>query len=285
VIERRTLPIADAPLLDRPARRTLVIRNGLTAALALLFASAVVVADRGRSGTAAPAAAAAGRTTEVVLDVSGSVGGSSYAATEAALRRLSRSPGRIGLIVFSDSAEEALPPGTPPAELASLLRFYTPVQPPQSSESLRPPTRYATNPWYPSFSGGTRMSAGLAAARRALRRDRVHGQVLLISDLGDAPSDRGALKRELVAYASGGLELRVLALPTAYGSDVKRFRQLLGAQAVRTSVPPPPPAAPRGGSRRESFPLALALLAVLIAGALAANELLAVSLRWREELT
>lgn len=284
MIARRALPIADAPLLEGPARRTRLTRNALTLALALLVGAAVVIAAHGRTGTAAPPAESGGSTTEIVLDVSGSVGGSSYTATATALRRLARSPGRVGLIMFSDSAEEALPPGTRPAELAPLLRFYTPLRPPAASNETLPPSRFAPNPWYPSFSGGTKMSAGLAVARLALQRDHVHGRILLISDLGDAPADRNALKTELVALARAGIDLRVLALPSSYDADLKRFQRLLGAEAVQRSVAPPPPAR-RQDVQRASFPLALVLTAGLIAVALAANELLGVSLRWRREET
>lgn len=283
MIARRSLPIADAPLLDGAARRTRLTRNVLTLALALLVGAAVFIAAHGRSGTLAPPAESGGKVTEVVLDVSGSVGGSSYAATATALRRLARSPGRVGLILFSDSAEEALPPGTRPVELTPLLRFYTPVGPAASAGTL-PPTRFSTNPWYPSFSGGTKMSAGLGAARRALRRDHVRGRILLISDLGDASADRNALQKELVAIARAGIELRVLALPSSYESDVVRFQRLLGAQAVERFVAAPPPVREHE-TRSAGFPLALVVTAGLIAAALAANELLGVSLRRRRERT
>jgi hypothetical protein len=107
--------------------------------------------------------------------------------------------------------------------------------------------------------------------------------VLLVSDLADAPSDVPALKKELVTAAREGIELRVLALPSAYPTDVVRFRRLLGAQAIQRSVPAPPAQPHLDDSQRAGFPLALAIAAALVAGVLAANELVGVSLRWRRE--
>jgi hypothetical protein len=66
------------------------------------------------------------------------------------------------------------------------------------------------SPWYASFSGGTRISAGLAAARKALIRDHVRARIVLISDLGDASDDLSRMKRELVGLEHAGIELRVM---------------------------------------------------------------------------
>lgn len=279
MIDRRGLPIADAPLLGEPARRERLLRTGLTGTLALLLAAAIVLAARARDSVLA-APAPAGRVTEVVLDVSGSVGGSSYGVVADALERLGHGHRPVGLVLFSDSAEEALPPGTPPAQLLSFVRLFSPLQRALPSETANRPPRYEPNPWYPSFSGGTRISAGLAAAREALMRDGVRGDILLITDLGDAPDDRNATRRELVSLARAGIDMHVLALPNAYRSDLNRFGKLVGPGAMRAELPraPAAQAAARGGS---SFPVWLAIAAALLALALAANERFGVSLRWR----
>ena len=273
------LPIADAPLLGRAARRQRLVRAALTGALALLIAIAVVLAARARSGGVAVASAAGGATTEIVLDVSGSVNDSAYASARRALQQLGRSRVRVGLILFSDSAVETLPPGSPASHLVPFARAIAAVGRPQRSEIVYRPPDVAPNPWYPSFSGGTRMSAGLAAAREALARDGARGSVLLISDLGDAPDDRGQLRRELITLARTGVELRVLALPNALARDRTWFAKLEGPAALRPDLPAI--AAPRPRSHRSSVPLALAMISGLLALGLAANELFATSLRWR----
>src|SRR5204863_428213 len=89
-----------------------LLAAGILAALAILLAAAIGLAGRSKAATRAPVAATGGSTTEVVLDVSGSVGDTTYAFTESTLTALARS-GNVGLVVFSDTAEEALPPGTP----------------------------------------------------------------------------------------------------------------------------------------------------------------------------
>jgi hypothetical protein len=270
------LQIADAWALGRAARRARLLRVLLVCALAALVAAAVVLATH----SSAPAAAAAptgGRVTEVVLDVSGSVGNRTFGFTERALRRLSRG-GPIGLIVFSDSAEEALPPGTPAVELRPLLRLFRPAQPPADGFAYAS-SRYPTSPWYVSFSGGTRISAGLAAAREALTRNHVRGRIVLISDLGDAADDLAKMKRELVALEQAGIELRVMPLPTTFARDLKRFHRLEGPKVAQVDVAAPPRARQAAGI---AVPASLAALAVLVALALAANELYGVSLRWQE---
>ena len=189
----RGLPIADAPLLWPAARRAQILRAAITLALAALVGAAVVLAPRGGGSPTLPSSG--GSTTEIVLDVSGSVGQSSFAVAGKALQRLSRTTGRVGLVLFSDSALETLPPGSPPAELQPFARVFTAHPRSRTGQVGLPRERYEPSPWYPSFSGGTRMSVGLAAAARALQRDRVSGHILLLSDLGDAPDDRGSLRR------------------------------------------------------------------------------------------
>jgi hypothetical protein len=275
---RRGLQIADAPALARGARRAGRLRVILVAVLVAVVGPAVALAARNTGAPAAVGAAPAGPVTEIVLDVSGSVGDRTFGFTERALRRLSRG-GPIGLVVFSDSAQEALPPGTPAVELEPLLRLFRPW--PDAPAGPSPPvtTRYAMSPWYASFSGGTRISAGLSAAREALDRDHVRGRIVLISDLSDASDDLPQMKRELVRIEQAGIEFRVLPLPNTFAPDLSRFRRLGGPEVARrvdiTSRPQRAQAA-------IAVPAALAALAALLAVALAANELYGVSLRWRE---
>jgi hypothetical protein len=210
--------------------------------------------------------------------VSGSVGASASDFAGRALSRIGRSGGRVGLVLFSDSVEEALPPGTPAAQLLPFARSFTPPRKRGVPLAYRPLSD--ANPWHPSFSGGTRISSGLAAAGAALRRERLHGTALLISDLGDAPSDLRRLREVLVRLDGMGIGLKILPLPNALSIDVRWFRRLTGPEGFADPLPAAVrPAAFQRGS--AAFPLALAGAAVLLALVLAANELAARPLRWR----
>jgi hypothetical protein len=134
-------------------------------------------------------------------------------------------------------------------------------------------------PWYASFSGGTRISTGIVAAHEAMRRDHVHGRIVLISDLGDAADDLPTLRRELVRLAQDGIDLKVMPLPNTFDRDLRRFHRLEGPRV--TDVPLPPRVAQHEAAR-ATVPIALAAVGVLLALALAANELFGVSLRGRE---
>jgi hypothetical protein len=273
----RTIPIADAALLGRAALREQRVRVALALAALLLIAAAILLAARA-PGPAPAAAGSGGRpVTEVVLDVSGSVGESASDFAGRVLARIGHGGGRVGLVLFSDSAEEALPPGTPATQLLPFARSFTP--PKKRGEPLAYRQLSETNPWHPSFSGGTRISAGLATAGAALRRERMHGTALLISDLGDAPSDLRKLREELLRLDRTGTGLKILPLPNAFSIDVKWFRRLAGPEGFAHPLPAAVRPAPvkRGPA---AFPLALAGVAVLLALVLAAHELAARPLRW-----
>jgi len=278
------LPLADARALAGAARRTSGVRLALAAVLAGLLAAAVATSSG--SAVPRPLATADGTNTEIVLDVSGSISGMTLPPVGRALRAIARSAGRtgtVGLIVFSDSAEEALPPGTPARELKPFVRFFTPIG---SSASDPAGPQLPPNPWANAFSDGTKISAGLAAARRALNRDHLGGEIVLISDLVDDMLDLTAVRSELVRdLRNPKLSIRVVSLPTGiFGSDTSDqalYRSLLGPGAVASTypVPPTPRAAGTAGAR---FPGVLVGLTLLAAVALAGFELVAVTLRWRE---
>lgn len=271
------LPVADAPHLRRGARRERTLRAGLTAAMVLLVATAAAVASRDRVPGAA-AAAPGGRSTEVVLDVSGSVGTSSSRVAGQALARLGRSRGRVGLVLFSDAGEEALPPGMPAAQLLPFARALTPPRKhgPVNLSDRRPAG--AANPWHPTFSGGTTISIGLHRAREALEHSGGGGSVLLISDLGDASNDLTAVRRELVALDRDRVDVKILALPNALSSDVAWFRRVEGGGSVVRKVRPAPDR--RLAAAAVGFPVAAAGIASLLALVLAIDALASRSLRW-----
>ena len=262
------LDLADAPALARATKRTRAMRTVLALALAGLVAGAALTAAKG--GTP-PAKAALGgkKNIEIALDLSGSVTSDTGGAVGDALKALQRQArgGTVGLILFSDSAEETLPPGSSPAELASFIRYFS------------DPHRPIKNPWSNGFSAGTAISRGVDAAREALKRDHLGGRVVIVSDLGDAYTDREALVSSLRALkAMPGVAGSVLPLPAADTSVLILVRKILGSHVV---LQVPPHTGQAESVRAPAFPLTLVTLAALAALALAANELLAVSFRWR----
>jgi hypothetical protein len=279
------LPLADARELAGPARRTAAVRLALATILIGLLAFAV--ATSGGSAGVHPTASTSGSNTEIVLDVSGSISGLTLPPVGRALRAILRSSGRngtVGIVLFSDTAVEALPPGTPARELKPFVHFFTPIG--KTARDATAP-QLPPNPWALAFSDGTKISTGLATARRALERDHMGGKIVLISDLVDDTLDKAALRTELVReLRNPKLSVQVVTLPTGiFGSDdsdSQLYRSLLGRHAVGSTYPVPP--TPRAaGAAAARFPGGLVGLTLVAAVALAAFELGAVTLRWRED--
>jgi len=282
---RGTLPLGDAPLLARAARRTAAVRVGLALGLAGALAAAGLSLPGGGARAASTDGAAAH--TIVVLDLSGSISGDAYRRVGTLLGSLARSPAdshRVGLVLFSDLAQEALPPETKPVELLGYARFFVPKPPepgiPRAERALVNP--YPDNPWMTTFSRGTRISSGLALARRMIVRDGLRSaRVLLVSDLFDSPEDLGQLRTELLAYVRlPHVELRVLPLPPFSTQTMSAVRRYLGERDVTVT----PVALPRleNAGPGAAFPLEFVSLVGVLALALAANELLGATFRWRE---
>jgi hypothetical protein len=281
---RGTLPLGDAPLLARAARRTAAVRVALAVLLAAALAAAgLAVADGGARAASADAVAAH---TIVVLDLSGSISGDAYRRVGTLLSSLAASPPaahRIGLVLFSDLAQEALPPETKPFELRAYARYFEPKPQhgsPKETQALINP--YPDNPWMTTFSRGTRISTGLALARRMIVRDGLRSaRVLLVSDLFDAATDGRALRTQLLAFARlPRVELRVLPLPPFSTDTMTMFQRLLGERHV--AVAPVASAPVAEAVPRARFPLTFVALVGALALALAANELLGATFRWRE---
>jgi len=279
------LPLADARELSGAARRTAGLRLALAAFLSGLVAFAV--ATSGGSVSPHPLGSSATGNTEIVLDVSGSVSGLTLPPVGRTMRAIMRdagATGTVGLVVFSDSAAEELPPGTPAKELKPFIHFFTPIG--GSTRDTAAP-QLPTNPWTVTFSDGTKISAGLAAARRALVRDHMGGRIVLISDLVDDMRDVPAARSELVRdLRNPKVSVQVVPLPTGiFGSDDSdsaMYRSLLGKDAVsRTYRQPPAPKV--AGATGARFPGGLVGITLLAAAALAVFELVAITLRWRED--
>ncbi len=202
-----------------------------------------------------------GSTAIVVLDLSASVSQDTYARIGATISDLASTNGRYGLVIFSGSAYEALPPGTPAAELKPLVRYFT--LPPQTTPGFIPV--FPPNPWARTFSAGTSISSGLELAHRLALDGRLHRPgVVLISDLSDDPGDLRRTALTILAYRRDRIPLRVVGLNPA-PADEQFFRRLIGGNDTITSARLPEEASLASG--RGGFPWTLAVLALVLAAA------------------
>ncbi len=169
--------------------------------------------------------------------------------------------------MFSDTAYELLPPNSPPGALLQFLPYFTPVRYNGGAPI------FAASPWS-MFSGGTRMSTGLAMARHALQQAHVsHGAILLVSDLDEAASDQEALVLEALRLRKAHIPLRIVPLFAA-PTNRQYFATLFGDGAFVD------PRAFSHVARRDVQPIAatppwaLLVLGTLLVLLLAGNELL-----------
>jgi hypothetical protein len=265
------IPLADAPALAGAARLTLAVRVvlGLVAVGALV--AALIVSRHPQTQAIVPLSRHADHV--LVLDLSASISSDTYSRIGATLESLAGSGGRFGLVVFSDLAYEALPPGTPASDLRPLVRYFT--LPRQTRPGFAP--IFPANPWQATFSAGTRISAGLTLAHTIAVADRRRpASVVLVSDLDDDPQDLTRLASVLLAYRRDHVPVRIVGLDPS-PEDVALFRRLLlPAPAIVQA-----PTADRPQIREHTpFPWALVVLALVAAGALAAWEAWAPRLGW-----
>jgi hypothetical protein len=266
------IPLADVRGLLPLARRTTVVR-GAAAAILLALASAAILLGRHphvRESGLLPARSNG----VVVLDLSASISSDTYARIGAALDDLAASRGRYGLVVFSDTAYEAFPPGTPSDALRPLVRFFT--LRPQRTPGLLP--TFPVNPWTHAFSAGTRISTGLDLARSIIIESHLaKPAVLLVSDLDDDPSDLPSVTSLALAYRREGISLDIVAL-NASADDERLFRRLVRGSGSFTPARLPAERAER--STRAPFPIWLSAVALAIALVLGAHELWSARLSW-----
>lgn len=266
------IPLASPGSLEATARRTRLVRLG-AAALAVGLAAAAALAALGLRGDREPYLPR-GADGIVVLDVSASIASDTYARIAATLARLADSEGRYGLVLFSDAAYEALPPGTPAAELRRFERFFRIPARSVSGEVPQPPR----SPWTDAFSAGTRISTGLLVALDVVRRNALsRPAVLLVSDLDDDVADVERLASAALSLRREGAQLKVVSLNAA-PEDERLVRRLLArpVDLVQARLPGESPAA---GAR--AVPRLFAVLAVLLALALTALLALTEAVRWR----
>src|SRR5262245_46182648 len=256
----RAIPSAEAPRLARVVRRTAIVRIVLAAALVAALALAFLTA-RGSDVRHAPLVPS-GTTGVVVLDLSASVYEAAFGST---LTKMARDGERAGLVVFSDSAYEVLPPGTPGRELLPFLRFFKPD--PNSATGTFPP-----NPWE-DFRAGTHISAGLQVANDALVREgATKGTIVLVSDLEILPDEVQRLGGVVADVRRNGYKIRILAIaPTP--EKRRLMEQILGKGTfLKQTAETAPREAPEKGSLRLAAPWWFVLAAGLLVCLLAANE-------------
>lgn len=270
VHKRNAVGLADVGEIRDAEIRTSTVRVALALALAATLGALAVVARGAGSGRAAVFPAGT-RTGIVALDMSASISGPIYARVATTLQGIVDANQSIGLVMFSDTAYTLLPPNSPPAALLQFMPFFV-------------PTRYygatpvfVRSPW-DTFSGGTRVSTGLAEARRALERAGIRdGSILVVSDLDNAIGDQQALMAEARRLERRHVTVRIVPL-FAEQRHLRLFGTIFGADTFVD-----PRVFTHSASRREAAiaagtPWGLLALGVALALLLAANE------RWNARL-
>jgi hypothetical protein len=266
------IPLADAPALRRLAQRTLLVLAVAAAAVTTVVVVTALLARDPHSQTVV--ALPRGSTAIVALDLSASISSNTFSRIGNTLSEFVHSGGRYGLVVFSDEAYMALPPGTPAVDLEPIVHYFTLP----ASERHKKKPRFPKNPWNDSFSAGTKISAGLQLAHTIALTKGVHRPVvILISDLQDDLSDVPRLVSVTQAYRRDHIGIRIVGLsPTKKNAAL--FRKLTaGSELVSTGR------LGHGSQPQNStpFPWTLVALALGAALALAAHELWAPRLEWR----
>lgn len=270
-LHRPAIPLADLGLLHRPLARTTATRLGLLVALLALAAVSIWRATQLQANVLS---FLPHRTSTVlVLDQSKSVYHSGYREIGGLLNAFVETDAPVGLIMFSDTAYELLPPGSHGAELRPLLRYYIPTTSDTKSQASAP--KFIRTPWDASFSAGTKISGALVLGEQLLARNHIqHGTLLLISDLDTADTDLPALAQTLTKLRSSPtVDLRILALHPDPGP--RRFVQNIVGKRVFVSASGLTTRHVASTQRFEAAsPLWLVIPALLLLAALAANELL-----------
>jgi len=258
VRRRPSIPLSSVTALARSAWWTLALRAGLAVVLvAGLVATFLLTRHHPRDD----AFLESGRSPVIALDLSWSVSYANSKLIEQTLRDVVDSGRRVGLVLFSDTAYEALPVGTRSDALRPFLRFFSGS--PQ-------------NPWAATFSAGTRISAALDLAHSMLRRAHVEkGSVVLISDLDDSPNDETDLARSLVGYQQDAIPIRMIAV-NPVPQDAQFFRDVLGSGGSVTTLR----SLRKVETGGRAFPTLLVVLIALVVLLLALNEHLLGRLTW-----
>jgi hypothetical protein len=246
------------------------VRIVLTAALIATLVWLFVVAKSAGTGRAAvfPEGVSTG---VVALDMSASISGPIYARVATTLRGIVNANQSIGLVMFSDTAYELLPPNSPPGAMLQFIPFFVPIR------FYGGTPVFAQSPW-DQFSGGTRISTGLIAADQALKRAGIaHGAILLVSDLDDSVADEPQLDAEALRLQREHLPVRIVPLFSSAPN-----KEYFGALFGTNSFVDPSVFAHRAHKHVQpvtaAAPWALLALGVVLVVLLAGNE------RWNGRL-
>lgn len=264
------LPLASAASFVRDAQRTFAVRTLLALVAIAAVVAFLLVSRNPHTKTLVPLRAHGGSI--VVLDLSASISSDTFSRIGGTLAELSRGGGRLGLVVFSDTAYEALPPETPARDLAPLVRYFT--LPVQSQPGFAP--SFPANPWQAGFSGGTKISAGLELAHTLALAGGRPAPVVLISDLDDDPSDLTTLASVSGIYRHDHIPMRIVGLDPL-PADVVLFNRLFAPRVSVSEAPtlnqvPPHDVTP--------FPWSLVALAAVAAVMLATRNAWSPRLVW-----
>jgi hypothetical protein len=251
------IPLADAPALRAQARRTLVVRGALAIVCIGAAIAAVLVSRAPHTRTIVPLPA--GAQTVLVLDLSASISSDTFSQIGGTLAALARSGKRFGLVVFSEQAYEAMPPGTPAGDLMPFVRYFT--LPTQRTPGFAP--TFPTNPWQSTFTGGTRISSGLALAHSIATAGERRATVVLVSDLDDDPNDLPRLATVLLAYRRAHIPVRIVGLDPS-PANVALFDRLLKPRPVVVEAP-----ALAATAQHSTTPFPWTLLGLVLAAAAA----------------
>ena len=267
---RNAVPLGDLAEIRPHAQRAAAVRIVLALALAGTLALLFGVARSAGAGRAAvfPEGTCTG---VVALDMSASISGPTYARVATTLRGIVNANESIGLVMFSDSAYELLPPNSPASALAQFIPYFTPLRFYGSSPI------FGQTPW-DTFMGGTKIGPGLDEARIALQRARIKcGAILLVSDLDDSNSDESALEQEALLLRAKHIPVRIVPL-FASGTSIHLFGTLFGSNAFVDPSVFTHTAKRHAQAVRAPSPWTLVLLGVALVVLLAGNE------RWNGRL-
>jgi hypothetical protein len=230
VRRRPAVPTANVAELRSIAHRTTVLRLALAVLLLALLLFEVRAARDLRETQSGfyPR----GTSAVIVVDLSLSIVRDTYPTIGAIFRDVISHDAPAGLVIFSDSPYELLPPGSPGRDLKPFLRYFTPI--PGKIEGGQPV--FQDNPWAQTFRAGTRISGGLQLARDMLRRDHVkHGSIVLASDLSTPGGDVPAMTGTLLELKRDGIPLKIVPLFASPG-DRAFFERLVGPDAFDDQV-------------------------------------------------
>lgn len=267
----RATKLGDLSGVSLAGERTTLVRFAVALGLAAALAGAVFVARSAGSGRAAVLPAGA-KTGVIVIDMSASVAGPKFERIANVIRGLVAANQGVGLVMFSDTAYELLPPNSPTSALLQFERFFTPLQ------IFHGQPVYGQGPWS-QFEGGTRISSGLVQGMDALRRAGVtHGSLLLISDLNDASADEAALVT--ASFDLKKAHIPILIVPVGAAPDSLRiFRSLFGSKAFISPSTFSTTSTRQLASLAVTWPWLLIAIGVALVALLALNELYNTRLR------